>query len=312
MKFSISGICLALAFLVSPACQSSESQGAVANSVAANINSNGDPKLQALLSIVFVSNEDIGEYLASATIEKGQIKIGDEVDGVGKDGKRFSFKVTRMDISHQPVEIAKVGDRPFLLLQTNGKASGFNESYYIVEKGGSFPGNATTAASTEANLNKAEFTANVNGKPWSGAGFFNSALFYTKGNPYLNTDKPVLVLAFKSIQSPDNRQLNIHVKGFVPKTGTIPLETLDVMLTGASSGKDTDSQVASNYNEGNATAGKTPFKVEITKWEMASADEAIISGKVSGTMHRLFARENDVLENGSFSNVRVKVFNEKY
>jgi hypothetical protein len=313
MKFSFSNICLAIGLLIFTACQSSQAEGVVATATATNTTTIDENGLQALVSIVFVSNDYMGEYNASAIIEKGQIKTGDEVDAVGKDGKRFSFKVSKMDISHQPVEIAKVGDRPFLTLQIQGKAPGFDQGYYIVDKGASYPGSAAaTAPATEATPTKADFTAKVNGKAWSGTGFFNSALFYAKGNSYAGTEKPLLVLAFKTNQSPDNRQLNIHVKGFEAKTGVLPISTLEITLSGAESGKATESQIASNYKDGNATMAHTPFMVEITEWKSVSADEAIISGKVSGKLYRTFSKENDVLENGSFSNVRVKVFNEKY
>ncbi|NJM78761.1 MAG: hypothetical protein HC854_02515 [Flavobacterium sp.] len=58
--------------------------------------------------------------------------------------------------------------------------------------------------------------------------------------------------------------------------------------------------------------GKVNFSFEITKWEKSSADEVIISGNFSGVLGGVLATKDIQVTNGTFTNVKVKVFNTKH
>lgn len=154
----------------------------------------------------------------------------------------------------------------------------------------------------------AELSAQLNGKSWKASGFFHSHLFYSKGIARMNEGKPFLMLAFKSANAPDNRQVNFQVIEFKEQVGLVDAQSLEISLSGAEDGQSTSSAM-----QGNGTKdSRTPFSFEVTEWKRLSPDEAVISGKFSGTLKGFFGSPDASFQDGSFSNVKVKVFNDKY
>jgi hypothetical protein len=154
----------------------------------------------------------------------------------------------------------------------------------------------------------ASFTCQLNGQAWKAGNIFNGHLFYAKGISAMFGGNPYMMLAFRAVDNPDNRQLTISFKNFQGKTGVYAKEKIEVMLSGAASGEAQKSEM-----QGHKVPGQnTDFTVELTDWKPVKDDEALVSGKVQGTLKGIFGTPDVKIEGGSFANVPVKVFNEKY
>ncbi|MBK8557447.1 MAG: hypothetical protein IPL65_17600 [Lewinellaceae bacterium] len=274
-------------------CQSTSSESSV-KEVGANTS------LQALVEMVFIDNADRGEYSAAVSIQMGQMKTGSQLDAVDKNGKRFSFKVIEMKLNDQVVTSASPGDTPFVVLQTAGKANGFDQGFYLVNIGSNYPGGSEKVPSVNAAASDArELAATLNGKPWLAGSYYGSALFYAKGLQGVS-DQPYLQLSFKAFGAPDSRQLDFQVRDFKEKPGLVQLEGLEAGMSGSALGKSTESHVSGNHQSGNAKNPKTPFQFEISSWKRVSATEAEISGTFSGKLYGFMSKEVDLLEAGVF------------
>lgn len=165
---------------------------------------------------------------------------------------------------------------------------------------------ATTASEPEGL--PTEFTGTFNGKEWKGGGYPNSHLYYVQGIKQMYEGKPYLMLAFKAVQGPDNRQLTIAMKDYAGKTGVVDYKNLEILLSGAESGKAEEAAMV-----GNGTSDKRiPITIEITKFEKTSDTEALISGKMNGELKGMLGSKDVKIENGVFNDVKVKVFPDKY
>lgn len=153
---------------------------------------------------------------------------------------------------------------------------------------------------------KAEFSAQYNGKRWEGSGGYNSHLYYTNGNKIYQTTDPVLILSFRSTQSPDSRTLLITIKNIRPHKSTVPQENIEILFSGAETGKPEDSKMFGFKPNNN----KGPIAFQITKWKNISAAEAKISGTLSGKLDGIFTKGAVEINSGKFQDVIVKVFNE--
>ncbi|MCA6363053.1 MAG: hypothetical protein IM638_08435 [Bacteroidetes bacterium] len=155
---------------------------------------------------------------------------------------------------------------------------------------------------------KAEFTCTLGGTPWSGAGFFNSHLYYAGGNSMFNKPYPHAMITFRSVDEKDTRQLNIVINNFDGKTGVVPQKNLEILLTGSPDGDSKNSVMLGNGLKN----APSPFTVEITKWENVDAKKAIASGKVSGKLTGYMGDKGSEIANGVFTDIEVQVFTEKY
>jgi hypothetical protein len=154
----------------------------------------------------------------------------------------------------------------------------------------------------------ATFTGLLNGKEWKGGNIYNGHLYYAKGIAQMYGGKPYMMLSFRATDAPDNRQLNISFMNFEGKPGVYSKEKLEVMLSGAASGEAQQSEMQGHK----VPAQATDFTVELTEWKQSKDDEVLVSGKVQGTLKGVFGSPAVKIENGTFSNVAVKMFNEKY
>ena len=165
----------------------------------------------------------------------------------------------------------------------------------IIETG---PTPTTPASSTP------EITMLFNGAEWQGAGFYASHLYYAKGLTGMYNEQPHLMLSFKGIKTPDDRQLSLSLIGFTGATGKFTREKLAAGFTGSATGDATNPDMFSNKSFDTYS----DLSVEITGYSVINKDEAEVDGMVSGS----FTKENTKIENGKFTGVKVKVFNEKY
>ncbi|MCU0432416.1 MAG: hypothetical protein MUC87_03050 [Bacteroidia bacterium] len=160
-----------------------------------------------------------------------------------------------------------------------------------------------------ATATKAEFTCNLGGSPWRGAGFFNSHLYYAGGNSMFKKPYPHAMITFRSITANDTRQLNIMINNFDGKTGVIPAKNLEILLSGSPDGDNKNSVMLGNGRKD----APSPFTVEITKWESKEANKAIASGKVSGKLTGYLGdKSSSEITDGVFTDIEVQVFTEKY
>jgi hypothetical protein len=154
----------------------------------------------------------------------------------------------------------------------------------------------------------ATLTCQLNGREWKGGDIYNGHLYYVKGITRMYGGKPHMLLSFRATMAPDNRQLTISFNNFQGKTGLYAKEALEVLLSGSDTGDAQKSEL-----QGHKVPGKnTNFSVELTGWKSTRADEAIISGKLSGTLKGVLGSPDVKIENGVFSDVKVKLYNEKY
>jgi hypothetical protein len=207
---------------------------------------------------------------------------------------------------------AKAGQTTLLELTTDsGSAEGLGEDFFIVQKGGSITTETTTVPPTAlANTSSqtAALNAIISGKKWQGKGNDDSHLFYAKGISNMNNGMPFLILAFKSTTAPDDRQLTFKVIDFKGKPGKYQKKDIEVLFSGSADGNTKESKLFGCKSPGTVT----DFVLEITEWQTVSATEAIISGVFSGTLKGIMVDGAEKVTDGTFSKVKVKVFNDKY
>ena len=60
--------------------------------------------------------------VAVIKLSKGDLKVGDEIKLIGKDGKEFTQPVSSMQIEHAEIDIAKAGDEFGLKVENEVKS----------------------------------------------------------------------------------------------------------------------------------------------------------------------------------------------
>lgn len=146
----------------------------------------------------------------------------------------------------------------------------------------------------------------LNGKEWKALATTGGQLFYTKGLAAMYNGQPYLTLTFKATEAPDNRQLTISFKNFPGKVGLFAKDKIEVLLNGAASGEAQQTE-----SQGHRSPLQTAdFSVELTEWKILGANEAIVAGKIKGTLKGLMGAADTKITNGYFRNVAVKIINE--
>lgn len=146
----------------------------------------------------------------------------------------------------------------------------------------------------------------LNGKEWKATAVVGGQVFYAKGFAAMYGGSPYLTLTFKAAEAPDNRQLSISFKNFPGKVGVYAKDKIEVLLNGAASGEAQQVETQ-GHRPLLQTAG---FSVVLTEWKMLGASEAIVSGKIKGTLKGLMGATDIKIENGNFRNVTVKIVHE--
>jgi hypothetical protein len=148
----------------------------------------------------------------------------------------------------------------------------------------------------------------LNGKEWEAMAVVGGQLFYANGLAAMYNGQPYLTLTFRAIEAPDNRQLTISFKNFPAKPGVYAKDKIEVLLSGAASGEAQQAET-----QGHRPPLQTAdFSVELTEWKALGANEAIVAGKIKGTLKGLMGAPDTKIANGSFGNVVVKIVNEKH
>lgn len=262
--------------------------------------------LKATIKAVYPDKDPAFNFQSDVMVESGTIKTGDKIDAVSADGKRYTFTVVKI---RNPFEDIKSADNNSgtVYLHLKGPADAvFNTNFTFVTAGGAAPATNTNAKSTDGLL-----TVKLNGTAWTGNGFNNSHLFYKKGVKQFNDGKPSMVLAFKSVQSPDDRQFTIKITTADAKPGIYKGEQIELLLSGSPTGDTKNPEMYGYKYPETVTAN---LSIEITSYKENGDGTATISGKISGNLKPVLMKNKQELrmENGSFENVIVKVFNEKY
>lgn len=264
--------------------------------------------LVAAIKNVFPDKDPAFNFQADVKVESGVIKTGDKIDAVSADGKRFTFVVVKMRNPFEDIKSADKDAGTVYLMLSGPKDAVFNKNFSFVSPGAPVPASQANTKSTDGLL-----TAQIDGAAWTGNGFNNSHLFYKGGVKQFNNGKPSLLLTFKAVNGPDNRQLNIVLSTADAKPGIYSGDQIELLLSGSAIGDEKKPELYGHkFPE---TIGRN-LKVEISSYRENGNGTATVSGKISGFLKRplVMAAETEELriENGVFNNVLVTVFAGKY
>lgn len=283
------------------ACQSNNKQNkpkSTANKPAAA--AKAVAPLTAKIGAVYAKQGKPGVFDVDIQVKEGEVKTGDKVDVVAADGKRFSFTVTHM---RNPFEDIKKADNEmgtvYILLEGPADAK-FDADFVLVSPG---------AAAKAPVVSAARFTATLNGQPWKGKDFPYSFSYFKKGVKNMADNKPYLMLAFKSMDAVDDRQLTIMIFTPALKPGIYTKEQLEVLLSGSPTGDPKKTEMW-GYKYPQTTAGE--LTIEITAYKETSADKALISGRINGKFKKALGNGEMTITNGQFTDLPVDVYNTLY
>lgn len=258
-------------------------------------------KFKAKASTIFIIDDVKGIYVMTVEIEEGIIKPKDKLDFVDAKGDRRTMEVSKLTIgSGASIPVGKKGSERITIefKMISGSISGIYEDYYLVQQGGAFP-NANNTISTQNNTKEEAFKGTFDGKVWQGKTFFNSCLYYKKGVSMYKDKPSVFTLAFKSTQDA-TEQININIYGEIKAT-EYQNDKIEVLWSGSKQ------MYGYKYPDKN-------LKVMITSYQEKDANTAIVSGKIAGKLKRSLCPtcKPEIDIDGTFENITVKTFNEKY
>lgn len=285
------------------ACQSNNKQTkpkTAANKPAAPAAKSGGP-LNAKIGAVYAKEGKPGVFDVDIRVKEGVVKKGDKVDVVSANGTRYSFTVTHMRNPYEDIVKAdKESGTVYIILEGPAEAK-FDADFALVNPGGG----AAAAPATST----AKFTATLNGKLWKGKDFPYSFSLFKKGVKNMADNKPYLMLAFKSMDAVDDRQLTLMVFTDDPKPGVYTKEKLEVLLSGSPVGDTKKPEMWGYKYPGSATGS---LQLEITSYKETGKGKAKISGKISGQFTKVLGKATMPVENGVFTDLEIDVYNEQY
>jgi hypothetical protein len=265
--------------------------------------------------IIFIDGASQGEYYGGIKVLTGVLKKGDEIDVYAPTGRRFTFKITKLELDDNK-DAAEARPKQFVMAVLFSKEradqgkDAINQGYVVYPKG-FLPKNG--AAINSAATEKPVFTAIINGKFYNSKLNSRGAFYYTKGVKGF-VDEPFVQLAFASLDVVDNRYFLIQIKS--PKEGTATYNSSQNIAVNFSGSIDGKSENAKVYGFDKNVAANTKFTIEITKWQRISDSKISISGRMNGDLPQNLAilgkKETLKLENGLFENIEVEVFTENY
>ncbi|HRG23692.1 MAG TPA: hypothetical protein PLL23_04845 [Chitinophagaceae bacterium] len=289
---------------VETACQSNNKQNkpkTQANKPAAAPAAKSGGPLNAKIGAVYAKEGKPGVFDVDIRVKEGVVKTGDKVDVVSADGKRFAFTVTHMRNPYEDIKMAdKEAGTVYIILEGPADAK-FDADFALVNPGG--------GAGVAPAVSTAKFNATINGKPWKGKDFPYSFSLFKKGVKNMAGNKPYLLLAFKSMDAVDDRQLTLMVFTADPKPGVYTKEKLEVLLTGSPTGNTKKTEMWGYKYPASATGG---LQLEITSYQETGKGKARISGKLSGQFTKILGNGTMPVENGVFSELEIDVYDEQY
>lgn len=289
---------------IEAACQSNNKQNkpkAASNKPAAAPAAKSGGPLNAKIGAVYAKEGKPGVFDVDIRVKEGVVKKGDKVDVVSANGTRYSFTVTHMRNPYEDIVKAdKESGTVYIILEGPAEAK-FDADYALVNPGG---GAAAAPASSTA-----KFTATLNGKLWKGKEFPYSFSLFKKGVKNMADNKPYLMLAFKSMDAVDDRQLTLMVFTDDPKPGIYTKDKLEVLLSGSPAGDINKPEMWGYKYPGTAIGG---LQLEITSYKETGKGKAIISGKLSGQFTKALGKATMPVENGVFTDLEIDVYKEQY
>jgi hypothetical protein len=170
------------------------------------------------------------------------------------------------------------------------------------------PDSPAAALASPAVAKTAELTCIINGKEWKGAANAGGQLYYAKGITGMHHGLPYMIIAFSALNAPDNRQLTVSCKNFPGKTGVYSKDKVEVLLSGSSTGDAKKAELQGHK----VPAKATDFSLTINEWKQTTATEVVASGTLSGTLKGVFDAPDIKIENGVFSDLKIRLYSEKY
>ncbi len=286
------------------ACQSNNKQNKpkpATNKPAAATAAKSAGPLNAKIAAVYAKEGKPGVFDVDIRVKEGEVKTGDKVDVVSADGKRFSFTVTHMRNPYEDIKKADTESGTVYIILEGPAEAKFDADFALVN-----PGGGAGAAPT---VSTAKFNATINGKPWKGKDFPYSFSLFKKGVKNMAGNKPYLMLAFKSMDAVDDRQLTLMVFTADPKPGVYTKEKLEVLLTGSPTGDTKKTEMWGYKYPASATGG---LQLEITSYKETGNGKAKISGKLSGQFTKILGKGTMPVENGVFNELEIDVYDEQY
>lgn len=259
--------------------------------------------------MIFTDDAASGNYAGSIKVLSGTVKKGDEIDVYAPSGRKFTFLIKKLKVNDAETSQAKVGSDAFADLYSKERADqgkdGINVGFKVYPKGFVIA-SIEKSESQNSISKKGVFSVFVNGKSLNYSLANRGALYYPNGIKQLN-EKSFIQLAFVPNHPTDNRQLTIKI--FSPKAGKAiysEANQMEILVTGAESGKSTDSRMFGRCSKSNASV---PFTIEITEWK-ESAGAIFISSKIYGTLMETLAvgkKQSIEYKEGSFSNLKMEI-----
>jgi hypothetical protein len=263
--------------------------------------------LAARMEYIFVDNEETGQYSGGLAIKEGTLKIGQTITVNDDGGHKYQFTVKEIkDYDTDNLVPQAIGPIScFIVIQsTDGRKAD------QITGGFTFGSEERTASEKV----KHSTTCMLNGKKWHGVNFYKSASYFPTGSALLKMEKPLIILAFKAADLPDNRQLTFQIVNQALKVGKVPYDTFEAGISGSEEGKPEKDCLTSNWKDGQANTIHTPFNLQITKAEKLN-NHYIVSGIYEGKLYgfNLFEKMigkmcGDIaLFNGKFENIEVEI-----
>ena len=177
------------------------------------------------VAITHVYSKGPGIFDIDIKVQQGKLKVGDEVDVVDSKGTRYSLKITNLRTPYNDVKELDESEATNYALAEGPKDAKFDADFVMVSKGGN-----NSSAPTSSN---AKFIGKINQKLWKGTDSYGAFSFLKKGSKILGINKPVMQLAFKSMDPVDNRQLTVWIFTSDGKPGLYSNDKIEVLLSGS-------------------------------------------------------------------------------
>ena len=299
--FRLSGYYTGLLFFLflSAGCQSP--QGNAEPSASPSINSSPSKNNEPLVATIGnVYAKGSGKFDIDIQVKKGKLKLGDKVDIVNASGIRYAATVSAMRNPYEDVKEIEDNETTHYIVVMGPADARFDADFVLVNPG------ADAAAAPVAS--RAAFTGHINNQPWKGAEFPYSFSLFQKGVEKFAGNKPYLMLAFRSMDATDDRQLTIMVFTSTAQPGIYEKDKLEILLSGSPSGNITNPEMWGYAFPANK---QVQLKVEIISFNKQDNNSGTISGKISGHLVKALCKDIIAIE-GSFTNLKVTIYNEPY
>lgn len=242
-----------------------------------------------------------GLFQVGLRLESGSIKQGDKIDVLTPEGTRYSFTVTRMRNPYEDIKKADVETGTFYVFLQGPKDAVFTKNASFLPGGGK-------VTDVPKNKSSFDFTSTLDNKPWNAISTGNGT-YYKKGLGKMYGGKPFLLLPFRATAPPDQRHLDIVLIQDEIKPGKYTLTSMEILLSGSPVG-DKNKEELFGYKYPQTSAGSVVL--EITSYKETGNGMAIISGKISGPLKKVFGIGSRKLENGVFTDVKIYVEKERH